>query len=146
MVRLIPEVTASPFVDGIAVQLELLRTGLPGTVNVYSKIPDQLREKAQNGAVVIRRAGGQSALPQFHSRFLMSYRVWHPSDQAAYQLATAANTLIFNAWLRQTVTSSGHIASWAEQSGLDELSDPGLPEFGSYLTVVDLLIRTPRAA
>lgn len=142
MARLIPEVEAEPFVDGVGVVQYLLKAGLPGSVNVYTKIPDGLRSLVP--AVVIRRAGGASTQPRFHSRFLLSVRVWDTTDQAAFSLANAANGVIFNAWKNQTVTPLGHIADWRESSGAQEAPDIGLPEFGCYVSVLDLLVRTPQ--
>ncbi len=141
MATLIPDTTATPFVDGIAVQLHLLRAGLGGGVNVYSQIPDGLRSLVP--ALVIHHAGGSSVLPEHASRFTMTYQVWAVDDAGAYTLSRQAATVLFRAWRDQTVTPYGHIAGWAEVSGFRRETDIGLPEFGHYVAVYDLLIRNP---
>jgi hypothetical protein len=141
MSRLLPDVAAAPFVDGLAVQLHLLRTGLGDAVNVFTRIPDGLRELVP--AVVIERTAGGSTHPEFASSFGMTYQVWHTSDDLAYELSRQVATVIWTAQRRQTATPAGHIAGWSEISGFHPVPDEGLPEFGRYVAVLDLLIRNP---
>jgi hypothetical protein len=141
MATLIPDTTAVPFVDGIAVQLHLLRAGLGG-VNVYSQIPDQLRTLIP--AVCIHHAGGSSTRPEYLSRFSMTYQVWAVDDATAYTLSRQVATVLYAAWKGQMVTPYGHIAGWVEVSGFRRETDIGFPEAGRYIAVYDLLIRNPR--
>lgn len=142
MATLIPESTATPFVDGVAVQLHLLREGLGDGVNVYSQIPDGLRTLVP--ALVIHHASGSSVRPEYVSRFGMTYQVWAPTDAAAYTLSRQVATVLFRAQRYQTVTPYGHITGWDEVSGFRRETDIGLPEFGRYIAVYDLLIRNLR--
>lgn len=144
MVRLFPDVTTEPFVDGLGVVQYLLKAGLPSPVHVLTKIPDGLRVLVGDGVVVIRRAGGQSVQPEYHSRFSISLSAWASTDQAAYLLCRSASTVLFTAQKDQTVTPLGWITSWAESSGAQDTPDPGLPEYGRYVAVLNLLIRNPR--
>lgn len=142
MPRLLPDVAAEPFVDGIAVQLQLLRAGLGAEVNVYTRIPDGLRQLVP--AVVVERTAGASTHPEFTSRFGMTYQVWHTTDDLAYELSRQVATVIWTAQRLQIATPAGHIAGWSEVSGFQPVPDDGLPEFGRYVAVLDLLIRNPR--
>lgn len=132
-----------PFVDGIAVQLHLLRTGLGDGVNVYTEIPDGLSKLLP--AVVIRRTGGNSDRPEFTSQFWTHYQVWHTTDELAYELARTVGRLIYAAKVNQTVTPYGWIAGWRESSGFQQFRDPGLPDNGRYDATLDLIIRNPRS-
>lgn len=145
MATVIPEVTAQSFVDGLGVVQYLLKAGLPSTVHVFTAIPDHLAELLPDGVVVIRRASGSSTQPQFHSAFTLSVQVWAGTDQAAFTLSRSVGTVLFNAWLRQTISPLGHIARWRESSGFQEFPDDSLEGAGRYIAVLDLLIRNPRS-
>lgn len=146
---------AVPFVDGIAVLLELVRQGLGPDVHVYEDIPD--RQHAVLPMVSISRAGGASDRPEWVSDFFTHVNCWSevtpefPDDpfQAAFELSQRTARVLFAAWRNQTVaynsgTPLGHIARWRESSGFQRFTDPDLPHIGRYVGVYDLKIRNPR--
>lgn len=158
MATIVPEVNATPFVDGVGVLLALARAdpSLTG-VNVFEDIPDHLMNYLP--ALVISRAGGASTNPSFHSSFFVHMQVWsdatseYPNDtfKAAFELSRKVEQLYYAAWRRQTVALDedgkplGWIAKWRESSGFQRFTDPDLPHIGRYIGVYDLIIRNPRS-
>ena len=148
---------AVPFVDGVAVALQLLRDGLPAlrtgqpAANVYESLPDHLLELLP--AVVIQRTAGASDAPRFHSRFWLHWQCWSnaetgasPKDcfQAAFVLSQQVARVLYEAWESQTVTSYGSIQRFRESSGGTRFTDPDQPHIGRYDGVIELRIRNPR--
>ena len=157
---------AVPFVDGVAVLLQLLRSGLPpmrsainaglAPVTVLEDIPDHLSEHLP--FVQVRRTTGASDQPRFYGQFWCSYQVWSDREpamswdphKAAFELSQQVARTLFYAWENQTVamngaTRLGHIAKFRISQDFRKLTDPELPHFGRYVAVYDLLIRNPRA-
>lgn len=144
-----------PFVDGMAVLLHLLRTGLPpmrtglSAVTVFEDMPDGASEYMP--LVRIARTGGSSDRPRFHAGFLVNVQVWSDREagpgwdphQAAYQLSQQVATVLFTARESQVSTPYGSIAKWRESSGFRKFTDPELPFIGRYVATYDLLVRNP---
>lgn len=148
---------AVPFVDGIAVTLQLLRDGLPAlrtgqpAAQVFEALPDHLLDEIP--AVVIQRTAGASDAPRFHSRFWLHWQCWSaaetgpsPKDpfQAAFVLSQQVVRVLFEAWEAQTVTPYGHLLRFRESSGGTRFTDPDQPHIGRYDGVVELWVRNPR--
>lgn len=156
----------APFVDGVGVMLELLRTGLPPLreplglteVKVFEDLPDDLATLLP--VVKIQRTGGASRKPRFTSGFWLPVNLWsdaEPADdasgrpawdarQAAYQLAQQVSTVIFEAWENQTMTQFGCINKWRESTGFRKFDDSELPHISRQTAVYDLMIRNMPAS
>lgn len=147
---------ATPFVDGVAVLLYLLRTGLPpmrsglADVEVLEDIPDRLADHLP--CVRVARTGGASAKPRFHTQFWTNVQVWSNAEagpgwdahRAAYELSQQVATVLFTAREAQSVTPYGSIVKWRESSGFRKFTDPEQPFTGRYVATYDLLIRNLR--
>lgn len=145
----------APFVDGVAVLLDLLRTGLPpmraalAEVTVLEDMPDRLSEHLP--LVRVARTGGSSVRPRAHTQFWTNVQVWSGAEagpswdphQAAYELSQQVATVLFTAWEGQIATPYGSIAKWRESSGFRKFTDPEQPFIGRYVATYDLLIRNP---
>ena len=152
---------AIPFVDGMAVLLELLRDGLPpmrtaidpdlAEVTVAEDIPDHLSQHLP--FVQVRRTTGASDAPRFYGQFWCSLQCWSDREpamgwdphKAAFELSQQVARVLFYAWESQTTTEYGHIARFRISQDFRKLSDSELPHIGRYVGVYDLLIRNPRA-
>jgi hypothetical protein len=150
---------AALFVDGIAVLLHLLRTGLPpmrddlSEVYVCEDVPERLAEKLP--VVRIARTGGASDNPRFVSQFWCNVQVWSDREalsptetwdphKAAYELSQQVAQVLYRAWDEQVLTPYGSINKWRESTGFRKFTDPGLPHYGRYVATYDLMIRNPR--
>jgi len=148
---------ATPFVDGIGVQLWILRNTLSNLreglglrpVQVFSDLPDELAKYVP--VIKIQRTGGASDNPRFTTQFWMNYQVWcdaEPSTgwdarQAAFELANQVSRTMYVAWESQIVTPHGAITKWRESTGFRKFDDPELPHISRQVATYDLLIRNP---
>jgi hypothetical protein len=136
-------------VDPMDVLLPLLRSGLPGTVHVFSRVPDQVPEYLP--LVVIRRTGGSSDAPTFLDVPWINVQCWAAAagdlDAArnAHNLADDVRRVLWEAWANQTVTDAGWIARVRESSAPEEINDPDVPMFGRYQATYEIWIRKARA-
>lgn len=148
---------ATPFVDGIGVQLWLMRNTLADLraelglreVAVLSQLPDPLGPLVP--VIKLQRTGGASDSPRFYTQFWMNYQVWSDEEpsmgwdarQAAFELANQVSRVLFLAKENQIVTPHGSIAQWRESSGFRKFDDPELPQVSRQVATYDLLIRNP---
>lgn len=134
--------------DGYDIVLELLREGLEAGITVMSRIPDQLPLFVP--LVVVRRTGGATRQPKFHTEFHITAQCWvaptvaGDTSRVVDDLGDQVTKVLHQAWKNQTVTPAGHIAHWREASGWQEISDPDLPNYGRSIATYDLLLRKPR--
>jgi len=148
----------TPFVDGIAVQLWLMRNTLADlreslgltSVNVYEDLPDELGQFVP--VVKLQRTGGAADKPRFTSQYWMAYSVWSGAElsqdwdphQAAFELARQVSKVLYEAWENQTVTPYGSINKWRESTGFRKFDDAELPHISRQVAVYDLMIKNPR--
>lgn len=158
---------ATPFVDGMGVQLWLLRNTLADLrtamglrpVTVLTNINDELSNYIP--LVKIQRTGGASDNPRFTSQFWMNYQVWSDVEpasdehdrpewdarQATFELGNQVARVLFIAQESQIVTPFGAINKWRESTGFRQFDDPDLPHISRQVATYDLMIRnlrTPR--
>lgn len=155
-----PEVgRATPFVDGIGVQLWLMRNTLADMrdelglrpVKAFSDLTDPLGPHIP--LVKIQRTGGASDSPRFYSQFWMNYQCWSDAEpsmdwdprQATFELANQIARVLFMARESQIVTPLGSIVKWRESTGFRKFDDPDQPQVSRQVATYDLLIRNPTA-
>lgn len=148
---------ATPFVDGIAVQLWLLRNTLADMreelglreVKVFSDLPDALAQYVP--VIKIQRTGGASDQPRFKTQFWMNYQVWSDAEpgtdwdarQSAFELANQVARVLYLAWEQQIVTPYGCLSKWRESTGFRKFDDPELPHISRQVATYDLMVRNP---
>ena len=148
-----------PFVDGIAVQLWLMRNTLADLreelgltpANAYEDLPDELAKVLP--LVKLQRTGGASDNPRFVSQYWMSYSVWSDAEtgvgwdarKATFELANQVARVLYEAWETQLVTPYGSINKWRESTGFRKFDDPELPHISRQVATYDLMIKNPRA-
>lgn len=153
---------ATPFVDGIAVLLWLLRNGLPAhreplgltEAEVLEDLPDDLSKHIP--MVKVQRTGGASDAPRFYTQFWCSINVWSDAEpasgdrplwdarKAAFELANQTARVLFEAHENQTMTPYGSLCKWRESTGFRKFDDPELPHISRQVSTYDLLVRNPR--
>jgi hypothetical protein len=147
-----------PFVDGIAVQLWLMRNPLAelreslglSEVKAFEDLPDELANYVP--VVKLSRTGGAADNPRFTSQYWMSYNVWSAAEEskgwdphrAAFELARQVARVLYEAWENQTVTPYGCINKWRESTGFRKFDDAELPHISRQVAVYDLMIKNPR--
>jgi len=149
-----------PFVDGIAVQLWLMRNTLADIreelgltpANAYEDLPDELAKTLP--LVKLQRTGGASDNPRFVSQYWMNYSVWSDAEpavgwdarKAAFELANQVARVLYEAWETQLVTPFGSINKWRESTGFRKFDDSELPHISRQVATYDLMIKNPRSS
>ncbi|WP_018686533.1 hypothetical protein [Actinokineospora enzanensis] len=136
MVRLLP------YVDGLV--LHLLRSALPDAVTVEAELSDPLRRSPY---VFVDVVGGEEVHPAQLGVPLVEIETYtHGPRRAAADLAEAVRAALYTAWVEQTVTPFGHLASFRTVSYPRALRLAGQPtEIQHFTGTYALGVRPPRA-